>query len=234
MIDIHSHILPGIDDGSRNFVESVEMVRELASLGVTDIIATPHYVDKSAYVSAKYDNSRLLQELKKYLKEEGVDVRVFLGNEIFIDEDIMGLIKNRKITTMADSKYLLVELPLNDEFSNYEDYLQDLMDNGYNVLLAHPERYSILKEDYEKAVELYKMGVLFQCNLGSITGKYGNDAKKLVKKFAKDKMIFAFGNDAHRPGRCGYIGVALKKLSRYYGEAELKKVLVTNPGKILG
>ena len=233
MIDIHSHILPGIDDGARNFMESAEIIRELAEQGVTDIIATPHFVNESAYVSPKYDNSRLLQELKQYLKDDGINVRVYLGNEIFIDENILELINKRKISSLADSKYLLVELPLNDEFPNYEDYLLDLMNNGFVVVLAHPERYSILKEDFEKARALYEMGVLFQCNLGSITGKYGNEAKKLIKRYAKDKMIFAFGNDAHRPGKSGYISAAIKKLSKYYSQAELKKLLVTNPSKIL-
>ncbi|MBR3138445.1 hypothetical protein IKG38_00260 [Candidatus Saccharibacteria bacterium] len=233
MIDIHSHILPGVDDGARNFVESVEIIRELAGQGVTDIIATPHFMYESSYVFSRYDNSRLLQQLKKHLVTEGINVRVYLGNEIFIDKDILPLFKKRRISSLAGSKYLLVELPLNEEFPNYEDYLQELMDNGYTVVLAHPERYYILKNDYEKAKALYEMGCLFQCNLGSITGKYGSEAKKLVKKYAKDKMIFAFGNDAHRPGRSSYIQAALKKLSKYYKETELKKILETNPRKII-
>lgn len=233
MIDIHSHILPGIDDGARTFDESIEIIRELSSHGVTDIIATPHFIRDTKYVSPVINNKVILQELKKQLKDRGIDVGIYLGNEIYIDEDIVGLIKAGRISSLAGSKYLLVELPLNDEFPNYEDHLSSLMSNGYKVVLAHPERYRMVKEDYGILENLYDMGILLQCNIGSIGGKYGKNAKKIAKRLAKDKKIFTFGSDTHHPGGGRYFDLAYKKLGKYYSNHELTKLLVENPRKII-
>ena len=233
MIDTHSHILPGIDDGARSLDESVEIVRELVRQGVTDVVATPHFVNETNFVSPYSKNKKLLMGLKKRLAREGVKVNVYLGNEVYIDDEIVGLLDSGKITTYAGGKYLLVELPLNDKYPNYEDILRDLMEHGYKVVLAHPERYAIVQEQYGVVEELCRMGVFLQCNLGSINGKYGREAKKIVKKLVKDGLVFAFGSDIHRCSGGDALGVAQKKLTKYYSESELNKVLVTNPKKIL-
>ena len=234
MIDIHAHVLPGIDDGARNFDDSLDMIRGLSSCGVTDVIATPHYVNESIYVSSRSENMKLAQELNKLLNEAEIPVNVYLGNEIYIDPDILRLLKANKISTMAGSKHLLVELPLNDEYPNYLDYLQELLEQGYNIVLAHPERYSIVQDDYGVIGDLIEMGVLLQCNLGSITGKYGKEAKKVIRRIIKDKLVFAFGSDLHRPGREEELQLAMKKLAKYYNPRELEQVLVSNPKRLLG
>lgn len=234
MIDIHSHILPGIDDGSRDIAESVDIVRKLVQQGVTDVIATPHYMDGTAFVSPRAVNLKLLAELRQALAEEDLKINVYLGNEIYISDNILELVKAGKMSPLANSKCLLVELPLDDEFPNYEDYLQELMDNGYQVILAHPERYAIVQEDYDIVLRLRKMGILFQCNMGSIVGRYGKSAKKVIKKMAKDKMIFAMGSDIHRCGRSNFITMAEQKLRKYYSEHELRWLLVGNARKIIG
>ena len=230
--DTHSHILPGIDDGAKTLTNSADIVRELAEQGVTNIIATPHYVNETIYSSPYSENKKLLKELQKHLAKEGIKVNIYLGNEIYIDPAIPDLIKHHKVTPLAGSKYLLVEFPLDNEYPNYEDYFRVLIDQGYKVVLAHPERYTIIQKDYQIAKDLRDLGVLFQCNYGSIVGKYGKRAKKLVKKFAKDKMIFIFGSDMHRARGEYLIDKAVKKLSKYYSSAELKTLLQTNPSKI--
>ena len=233
MIDIHAHILPGIDDGPGYLVDCVAIVRELAEQGVTDIIATPHYVADTIYNSTRFQNSKLLKELQKALNAEGIGVNVYLGNEIYIDKDILEFLKKRKISALNDSKYLLIELPMDGEFPNYEDYFLELLNKGYKVVLAHPERYAIVNEDFDVVRNLYEMGVLLQCNLGSITGKYGRSVKKTIKKIAKEKMIFAFGSDIHHLEGPDFVRSAQKKLSKIYSEKELKRLLVDNPSKIL-
>lgn len=233
MIDIHTHILPGIDDGARILMEGVEIVRELAEQGVTDIIATPHYVNETIFMSPKEKNLELLERLRAKLVDEGIETKIYLGNEIYIDDKILDLIKAGKISTLADSRYLLVELPLDNEYQNYEDFLRELIENGYKVILAHPERYLIVQKNEEILGNLAEIGVLFQCNFGSLIGKYGKSAMKMVRKLAKEKMIFAFGSDAHHQGKNGYLGLAYKKLAKYYTKTELKEILVDNPGKIL-
>ncbi|MBR2753672.1 exopolysaccharide biosynthesis protein [Candidatus Saccharibacteria bacterium] len=233
MIDIHSHILPGVDDGARTLTDSVDLVKELVESGATAIVATPHYVSETRYVSPKRENLKLFEELKRVISDEGINVDLFLGNEIYIDRSIEQLIKIGKIVPMASSDYLLVEFPLNESFPNYRDILMDLVKNGYKVILAHPERYAIVQKDFSLLQDLSDIGVLFQCNLGSIIGKYGREAKKILKKMAKNRMIFAFGSDIHHCRGAEYWISAQKKLSKYYSEEDLKRVLITNPKKMI-
>lgn len=234
MIDIHSHILPGVDDGAADLDASVELVRELASAGVTDIIATPHYVDETNYVSEVATNTKLLKKLETRLKKEKLDVRVFLGNEIYISNRILGLLTSEEITPLADSKYLLVELPLSGEFPSYYDVFLELIREGYKVILAHPERYATFQKDFNLAVELYDMGVLLQCNAGSFIGHYGKAARKVAEKLAKNDMIFAVATDIHHPRGSKFMDAAFKRLSKFYGTFELEDILEKNPRKILG
>ena len=234
MIDIHAHVLPGIDDGARTLTDSADLVRELAKSGVTDIFVTPHYVSETNYVSSKEKNLELLEELKRVIRDEDLGVEVFLGNEIYIDRGIEELIELGVISTMANSKYVLVELPLSGEYPNYQDIMSDLIASGYRVILAHPERYEIAQKDFGVLEELHKMGVLFQCNLCSIVGKYGRSAKKVLKKLLEKKMVFAFGSDIHHCHGEDYWLSAQKKMTKYCDEKELNRLLVVNPRKIIG
>lgn len=233
MIDLHSHILPGIDDGARDFDESVLMVRSLANAGVTDIIATPHFVNETSYISSAAKNKKLLKELERKLEKAGIPVNLYLGNEIFVDEGILELLKSKKITGLNGSRYLLVELSLGETNFKYEDLFLDLIAEGYKIVLAHPERYAFLQADFEALEGLLEMGVLLQVNLGSLVGKYGKKAERIVKKMIKERIVFGFGSDLHRPSLKGSLDLALAKLKKYYSEDELKKVLVDNPREIL-
>jgi len=234
MIDIHSHILPLVDDGPKKLASSVAIVRKLVEQGVTDIIATPHYVAETNFVSPKAQNQRVLAVVKKAVAVEGLKVNIYLGNEIYIDDKITALLETGKLSTLADSEYLLVELPLDEEFPNYKDILRDLLESGYRVILAHPERYTLVQKDFSILDELHELGILFQCNIASILGKYGKGAKKTVKKIIKKNLVFTFGSDIHHASKTDYITLSQKKLGKYYNESELKRLLVTNPGKIIG
>ena len=234
MIDIHSHILPGVDDGAADLDASVKLVRELASAGVTDIIATPHYVDETNYVSEVSANSKILKKLKTRLKKEKINVGIFLGNEIYISNRILGLLTDEAIAPLADSKYLLVELPLSGEFPSYYDVLLELIREGYKVILAHPERYATFQKDFDLVLGLHDMGVLMQCNIGSFVGHYGKAARKVAEKLAKNDMIFAVATDIHHPRGDKFMPTAIKRLSKFYGTFELEDILEKNPRKILG
>lgn len=233
MIDIHSHILPGIDDGARSLEDSIEIIQELAKQGVTDVIATPHYVDESIYTSPRGKNLHLINELRKSLQDEEINVNIYLGNEIYINDKIESLIEANEVSTLAGSEYLLVELPMSGEYPNYFDIIITLKQAGYQVVLAHPERYIAMQDDFEKVRELYNSGVLLQCNLGSILGQYGKHAKKTIKELAKNKMIFAFGSDIHHCNNMWSLKKVRDKLAKYYSEDELRQILVDNPQKII-
>jgi len=233
MIDVHSHILPGIDDGSRDYEESIEMIRCLADAGVTDIIFTPHYVPDSKWTSTRYKNQRLLANVRARLEREKIKINIHLGNEIYINAEILDLLATKAISPLADSKYVLVELPMSGEWDGYEDVLLMIKQAGYKPVLAHPERYHAFQKDYSLITELCNMGILMQCNLGSIIGQYGRKARKTIKKMAKDGLIFCLGSDIHRPRAAADLIKAQVKLGRYYDEAGLKQILDKNPRKIL-
>lgn len=234
MIDIHSHILPGIDDGARSLEESISIIQELASQGVTSIIATPHFILDTMYMSSRKRNLELLGRLKQALVDAHIDVNLYLGNELFIDIELADLLQHGVVSTMADSKYILVEFSLNEEYPNYEDILGNLIELGYKVILAHPERYALTQQDYTIIQRLHEMGILMQCNVGSFVGQYGKSTKKLAIRLAKEKMIFALGSDIHRANGRNRIIKAQKKLRKYYNERELNQIMVRNPGKIIG
>lgn len=233
MIDIHSHLLPNVDDGVKSFDESVDIIKNLSYRGVTDIIVTPHYVADTVWTSSRQQNRLLFAKLQQ--KVQGIPVNLYLGNEIYIDRDIERLVKSFEISPLADSKFLLIELPMSGEFEDYEAILTDLLLKGYRVILAHPERYHTIQKDWRIAEKLHENGVLLQCNLGSILGQYGHKPAKIVKQLAKSDLIFCFGTDIHHPRDYSEISRARRKLMKYYpSEADLDQILDKNPRQILG
>ncbi|MBR1796187.1 hypothetical protein IJ765_02920 [Candidatus Saccharibacteria bacterium] len=230
MIDVHSHILYGIDDGSKSISESADILDGLKEQGFTDIILTPHYVADTTYVSPRKNNLKLMRSLQKAAPE---GIKLHLGNEIYVDRNIDELLSQKVISSLADSKYLLIELPMSGEFEGYEDIFDSLRLKGYQVVLAHPERYSSTHHDYSIIEKLHESGVLFQCNYGSFIGQYGHKSQKLAKKLAKNKLIFMLGTDIHHARDYSEIAKSLKKLRRYYTAEELEDLTTNHPRKII-
>lgn len=199
MIDMHCHILYGIDDGCKTIEESIETIKKMKSAGFNSIVLTPHYIEDSTFKA----NNNLKLERLKILKEEllknNIEINLFLGNEIFINESIDELITNKEIRSINNGRYILVELPFNNQILNLDDYIYELNLKGYKVIIAHPERYTYFKDDYKEAKKLYDSGVLFQVNYGSIIGQYGTGAQKLVKNLLKDNMVDFISTDVHKP-----------------------------------
>jgi len=233
MIDIHCHALPGVDDGARTFDESLRILDGLANQGISDLILTPHYVVSSTYTSPHGANLKRYRKLQSLADQAEIGIRLHLGNEIYIDREINKLIQADKISPLAGGKYLLVELPMSGEYDDFEDILLSLKYVGWNVILAHPERYHSYQENYKDIYNITEQGILLQCNLGSIIGQYGKHAKKIIKKLAKDQLIFCFGTDTHRVRDFSEIKKAQKKLSHYYSPSQLKALLEDNPQKII-
>ena len=233
MVDLHSHILPGIDDGAADISDSLDLIRELSAGGVTEVFATPHYIDETIYNSPRYENSKLVADLQKRLDAEEIPVKIHLGNEIYINRKILELLKAGEISSMGDSKYILVELPMSGDFPGYADIFLELLRAGYKVILAHPERYTSFQKDFDLLTELYDMGVFLQCKIGSFVDQYGKAARKLAIRLAKEKMIFGLGTDIHHLRGEEFLPGAMKKLSKYYNSEELNELLVGNPRKVL-
>ncbi len=218
MIDVHSHILPSIDDGSNSIEESIEILRKAFSSGVTDIILTPHYIKDSTYNKKNTEKEILIQELREILKEKSLPVNLYLGNEVFIENDLLDLLNKEEIATLNHSKYILFELPLHNVYHGLEELVFSLVLKGYIPVLAHPERYRVFQKDPNKLVKLKEQGVLFQVNAGSFYGQYGKDAKKMVKLLWKHHMIDFLGSDIHHERDSSY-----KRMKKLFSKKDFQR-----------
>lgn len=214
MTDVHSHILFGIDDGSRTISESIELLKKLKSVGFNNVILTPHFILDSTYNSNYETNIKIYNELKERLLNENIDINIYLGNEIFIDKNVSTLLEKNIITSLNGTKYVLVEFPMHNKLLNIEDILYEIRSKGYEVVIAHPERYDAFKEDYSIVDTLREDGFLFQSNYSSILGYYGKDSIKLLKYMLKRHYIDFLGTDIHRIEKT-YVIDNFKKIEKH-------------------
>ena len=214
MTDVHSHILFGIDDGSRTISESIELLKKLKSVGFNNVILTPHFILDSTYNSNYESNIKIYNELKERLINENIDINIYLGNEIFIDKNVPTLLEKNIITSLNGTKYVLVEFPMHNKLLNIEDILYEIRSKGYEVVIAHPERYDAFKEDYSIVDTLREDGFLFQSNYSSILGYYGKDSIKLLKYMLKRHYIDFLGTDIHRIEKT-YVIDNFKKIEKH-------------------
>lgn len=229
MIDFHSHILPNIDDGSRNIEQSEKIVKEAQDAGFTKIIATSHYIEKY-YECNEEERIKLIEQVRK----QSCDVDIVLGNEIFFTEDMIKLIKEKKASTINNSRYILFELPMNSKPMNAKEVVYRLIEEGYIPIIAHPERYTYVQENIEYVRELFEMGTLFQSNYGSIIGMYGKKAEKTIKRLLKENLIQFLGSDVHYENQIyPKIPKAIKKIRKILSDEELEELTTINAQKVL-
>ncbi len=198
MTDIHNHLLYGVDDGAKSIEESIEVLKDMKECGYDNVILTPHYIKDSTWNNPRNDNLERMNILQQELNKNHIDIKLYLGNELFIDDSIYELLLNKKISSLNGTNYLLIELPMNGEYEDYKYIFKDLINKGYHVILAHPERYHSFQKDFNKVYELEKIGVYFQSNLDSIIGGYGEAAEKTIKRLLKEKKIAFLATDIHR------------------------------------
>lgn len=229
MIDLHSHIIPNVDDGSRTINESIEILNEAKKVGFSDVILTSHYI--SEYNET---NAEELVILKEKLQEKTNDISLHSGMEIYIDEKIAELIQSKKVLTLEESRYLLMELPLSNNV-NYLDYVvYSLQNNNIIPIIAHPERYSAVQNNYKIVEEYREKGCLIQSNYASILGYYGKGAQKTVKMLLKNNFVDFLGSDCHRRNSIyPNIPKAIKKITKIIGKDEFYKISTVNPQKVL-
>lgn len=233
MIDIHSHLLYGVDDGAKTIEDSISILSDLKDLGYTDVILTPHYIKDSHYDSTRSENLKRLKALREELQNNNININVYLGNEIYIDDDIEDFLNNNVISSLNDSNFLLIELPMSGEYPNYKEIFNYLIKKNYNVILAHPERYVAFQKDFSKIEELSEIGVYFQCNIESIVGRYGKTAKKTIKKILKAHKINFLATDIHHKRNKEDFLKAKKLILKYITKEEFNILTYENPSKII-
>lgn len=233
MIDMHSHILPAIDDGSPNIEESIKMIKEAKEAGFAEIVSTSHYIEES-YNSSKYEREKLIKNINEGLEAENIDIKIYNGAEAYISTNLTELIQKEELPTINESKYLLMELPMQSQILYLDNIIYNLKTNGITPIIAHPERYSYVQKNPKILQDFVNKGVLFQANYGSIIGRYGKDAEKTVKKLLKNNMIHFLGTDTHRSGSVyTQMDKILRKLEKLIGKEKLELLSKANPQKVL-
>lgn len=196
MIDIHTHILPYVDDGSSNINQSIELIKYEINEGVTDVFVTPHYFMFRGYISTYENNKKIFNNLIQEVKKQNLNINLHLGNEIFYTQDTLKYLNEKRIIPLGNSKYVLIEFSLIKDTGDMPEAINDLTAVGYIPIIAHPERYKYLT-DINDYLMIKKMGAKIQINVGAILGEYGNKVKKGVFKLIEHNLVDFVASDIH-------------------------------------
>ena len=215
ILDIHSHIIPGIDDGSPNMDVSLDMIKSSVEQGVTDIIATPHYYF-GKYISDVSTVKQKFNELKEAVKAHNINVNLYLGQEIYVSnfETVISMLKNKELLTMNNSDVLLIEFNPLMKPELFDDVVYNFSVNNYKVVIAHVERYPWMKLDDVKYLK--NEGAFIQINSNSLLNHHADRSEYvLAKKALKLGLVDYIASDMHSFRR-SHLGEAYKKYCKHY------------------
>ncbi len=233
MIDIHSHIIPNVDDGARSVEETFNILKEAQEAGFTDVILTSHFL-LNYYETNAQELIFWKEKLQEVLKKQGTKINLHSGMEIYITNQMEELLEDKKILTLANSGYMLIELPLATNVKYFDYVVYYLEAKGIKPIIAHPERYKCVQKDPDIVEEYIEKGCLIQCNYGSIVNLYGREAEKTIKTLLKKNQVHFLGSDVHREnGTYLIILDAIKKIRKIIGENKINEITTINPKKIL-
>jgi protein-tyrosine phosphatase len=196
--DLHSHLIPGIDDGSKNMDESLIMLKRFSDLGFKKVITTPHvmidfYKNNPAIILGG------LEKVRKAIKDVGIDIEIEAAAEYYLDPHFEELIAKKEVLTFGDN-HVLFELSFSNEPTRVKDVIFNLITTGYKPILAHVERYTYYHNQWDTIEDLRNRGCLLQLNTNSLSGQYGPAVKKMAESLVDRDMIDVIGSDCHHLG----------------------------------
>ncbi len=195
VVDLHSHLIPAIDDGVNSFEEALDLIRRLNDLGIKKIITTPH-IKHDYYKNTPEIIERGCDSLKHFVEQAEIPVEIEAAAEYLIDDGFEDKLKSDDLLTFGDN-YLLVELSYYDPHPNLSSIIFNLQIGGYKVILAHPERYSYWYNDFKKFEELKDKGVFFQVNITSFSSAQATPLQKTTERLIQEDMVEFLGTDMH-------------------------------------
>lgn len=213
MIDLHSHIMWNIDDGSENEKMTLKMLKEAESNGTKKIVATPHFLKGNFEISFN-KVIEMFEKIKSLIEVENINIKVYCGQEVYYTEKILDQYINEEIGTINNSKYMLIEFPMRDfNINEILDSIYELQIKGIVPVIAHPERYYKFIKEPMLINKFIREGFLFQLNVGSICGDFGKEVKKTAEIFIKNKIYNFIGSDSHRDDkRTTNMSLGIKKI----------------------
>lgn len=234
MIDIHSHIIPNVDDGAKSIDESIKMLEDEIKMGISDVICTPHY-RRHMFTTGANEIYLSFLNLKEEIKKRNLDINIYLGQEIYIHslqgfKKTLEMLDNKEIFTYENTKYILIEFSYTEEIDIAEAAYIAIL-KGYKPIIAHVERYQYINT-LEKVQEIIDVGALIQVNASSIIGKDGARAKKFIKKLIKNNMISFVSSDIHFK-RINYMDLAYNYVVKKNTKEVADKIFEANAFEVL-
>lgn len=235
MIDIHCHILPGVDDGAGNMSDAVEMAALAASSGIKSIIVTPHCNIPGAYHNYwNYFMAEDVRNLQNEIRKKNINLTVYPGQEVYLAPGFADLLKNGEFIGLNETKYILVEFSMRERADVAYRKLQQVIAEGYVPIVAHPERYGFVTEQQEAVYRMKDLGALLQVNKGSIKGAFGKTVRKKANEIISTYQADFVASDGHSQySRTPYLAdvheFISEEISADYGDWLVR----VNPGKVL-
>lgn len=196
--DMHSHLLPGIDDGAANMDETLQLIEAFMQNGYKYLVTTPHVID-DFYKNTPEIILGKLAEVRQAVAAKGWDIKIDAAAEYLIDEFFLEKLNNNvPFLSFGANKYVLIETPFMNEPMYLKEVIFKLQSAGYWPVFAHPERYTYLCNDFKRAKEIFNTGVLFQINLPSLSGYYSRPIQQLAERLIDENMVHFVGSDCHK------------------------------------
>jgi protein-tyrosine phosphatase len=235
MIDLHSHILPGIDDGARTMKESLALAQAYASAGYCQVIATPHLVMGTRWTPSVDRIKALVADLNRAIAKRGIALTVLAGMEIALDPQISELLDTGGLRSLGNSTYLLIETPFQQFPPGWEQIIFSIRAKGYAILLAHPERCMQLADNADGVDRLKNAGVFFQINLGSVSGRYGRAVARTAQAMLRRGQAHCLATDSHRVAHLDpeCLQAVAHRIRETIGDENFDRISVENPQRIL-
>lgn len=235
MLDLHIHILPGVDDGAQDYDEAIGMARLALQCGISTIVATPHANQKGRFENFyTADFGRRFERLEDMLRTSRIALKVLEGQEIMASDDMADQIRKGRLISLNHTQYYLIEFPFDADPGWIADRLLDVIHLGKIPLIAHVERYYCVQYDPSYAYDWIEMGCLTQMNKGSVFGKFGRNAQRASVPLLNYGLIHCVASDAHSPiQRTPWMGDIQRFLIENFGQEYAYRLLDANPHRIV-
>jgi len=232
-IDIHCHLLPGLDDGARSWDEAIEMARLAEADGTSTILATPHQLGPYRHIEGEMIRRRTAQ-LQELLAERGIPIQVLSGAEVRLDEELLKQLLRGNVLTLAEQRrHLLLEMPQRG-YQQLAEFLPPLRRGGIASVLASPERHPELQANPERIESLVRQGCLMQIAAGSLLGEFGLAARKTCEWMLRSHLVHFLASDARGSrARRPLLRRAFEKTSDHIGEEMAQRICVQNPANVI-
>ncbi len=233
MIDLHTHILPGVDDGASDLPTALEMARMAVADGIQVMACTPHFMP-GMYDNEATDIRNRVYNLSQHLADAGIPLQLVVGSDAHIRPDFLDCLREGKILRLNDSRYVLFEPPHNIAPKRLEDLLFNIVATGYVPVLTHPERLKWIESQFSVFETLVKIGVWMQITAGSLTGRFGARPKYWAEKMLAQGMVHILATDAHNTkSRPPVLSEALTIAQSEVGLDEANNLVLVRPVNIL-